>query len=188
MKKSKKITIAVISIILFFLIAVGVYGYFTYQAEKENLIILGYNEVEINEIYNPLIKIEIEPGKTARFTKQPWVTNTSNVECYVRVKTKVSDSRIEKDLRIDYDSSTDINDNSKKWYYNENDGYYYYKEVLEPNGGRTSDLFTYVEILDTVEQERLSDGFDIFVYAESVQTIENKSMQEVWNYFKAQNN
>ena len=177
MKKSKKIFIIIIVLLILVLAGAGIYAYFTYNTGKENNVILGYNKISLDEEYDPPLKME----KGISFTKKPYVTNKGNVDCYVRVKSKVSDSRVEKDITIDYNSSQDINDTSKEWYYNVQDGYYYYKNELKP-GEKTEDLFTTVEISETAD-DLILDGFDIYLYAESVQTVKDKTMSEVWNYF-----
>lgn len=169
MKKNKKIIIASCIIILIIAIASGIYAYFTYRASAENTIVLGYNKIALNENYEPPLTME----KGISFKKEPYVTNTGNVDCYVRVKSVVSDSRVEADLSIDY--------NNEDYEYNSEDGYWYYKNVLKP-GESTEKLFTTVSIAEDAD-DLILDGFDIYVYAESVQTIEGKSMEEVWNYF-----
>ena len=163
MKKKKKVIISIV--IIAFIMA----GYFTYRESKKNTIVLGYNNIVLNENYLPPLKIE----KGISFTKEPYVTNTGNVECYVRVKSVVSDSRVEAGISIDY--------NTNDFEYNTEDGYWYYKKILKP-GESSEKLFTKVSI-STDADDLVLDGFDIFVYAESVQTIDGKSMNEVWNYF-----
>ena len=169
MKKKKKVIISIV-IIAFIMAACAVtYGYFTYRESKNNTIVLGYNNIALNENYFPPLKIE----KGISFTKEPYVTNTGNVECYVRVKSVVSDSRVEAGISIDY--------NTNDFEYNTEDGYWYYKKILKP-GESSEKLFTKVSISADAD-DLVLDGFDIFVYAESVQTIDGKSMNEVWNYF-----
>ena len=181
MKKSKKVIIMFVILLLALTIGTSIYGYFTYRASKENTIILGYNKIELNEEYTPPLnmKEELEQGREVSYTKKPYVTNTGSVDCYVRVKAEISDSRVKEYVTIDYNSSEEINDNSADWYYK--DGYYYYKEVLKP-GEDTEPLFTTVTIAGDADNIVL-EGFDIYVYAESVQTVENEDMMEVWNYF-----
>ena len=180
MKKTKKIVTISIIILLVFTLGTCIYGYYTYyKASIENTIVLGYNKIVLNENYIPPLKME--PGVS--FTKEPYVTNAGNVDCYVRVRIEVSDSRVEKDLTIDYNSSEDFNSESADWY--KKDGWYYYKKILKP-GEDTKSLFKTVTISDTAD-ELILDGFDIYVYSESVQTVKDKSMMEVWEYFNGSN-
>ena len=188
LKNRKRIIIIFIVIIIIFILgAVGVYAYFTATAHRSNQISLGYNTVEIEEEYIPPVKME--PG--IEFVKKPRVVNTGNVDCYVRVKVLVSDSRVEDWLEINY--------NKTDFYYNKEDKYYYYNKVLKTNE-KTPYLFEKVKILPENKEEekfideRVLEGFDIYVYAESVQTIDsiendnsksfNQKRDEIWNYFK----
>lgn len=170
MRKTSKILIAIIIGMLIILISTGIYAYFTFQASVKDTIILGYNEVVVNQIYEP----PQEYTKGLEITKEPYVTNVGNVDCYVRVKSVVSDSRIEQDLIIDYN-------NSEKFVYNSEDEYYYYTDVLHP-GESTEKLFTKVTIKPDAD-DLVLEGFDILIYAESVQTVDGKTMSEVWSYF-----
>lgn len=170
MKKTKRILISLIIITFIMIIGVFTYSYFTHKAVVQNNINLGYNKIQLNENYIPPLSIE----KGISYTKEPYVTNTGNVDCYVRIKSVVSDSRVAKYLTIDY--------NTTDYTYNADDGYWYYNKVLVA-GDRTESLFTTVSIAEDADDIVL-DGFDIYVYAESVQTVEGKSMEEVWNYFK----
>ena len=169
MKNKKKVKIVIIVAILIIFMSLGVYGYFIYKKSVTNNMVLGYNDIEVNEKYQPPLKIE----KGTSFQKEPTVTNNGNVDCYVRIKSLVSDSRVGEYLSINYD---EVNYN-----YNKDDGYYYYKKVLKP-GETTEPLFTTVEISKEASDDVLN-GFEIYVYAESVQTVEGMNMEEVWNYF-----
>ncbi len=169
MKNKNKIKIVIIVAIIIIFMSLGVYGYFIYKKSVTNNMVLGYNDIEVNEKYQPPLKIE----KGTSFQKEPTVTNNGNVDCYVRVKSLVSDSRVEDGLSIDYDK--------ENYKYNEEDGYYYYQKVLKP-GDTTEPLFTTVEILEKASDDVLN-GFEIYVYAESVQTVKDMNMEQVWNYF-----
>ena len=168
--KSKKSYIVLISIIIFTIaITATVYAYFTHKTSVTNNINLGYNKITLNENYIPPLSIE----KGISYKKEPYVTNTGNVDCYVRIKSVVSDSRVEEHLTIDY--------NTTDYTYNADDGYWYYNKVLAV-GDRSESLFTTVSIAEDADDIVL-DGFDIYVYAESVQTVEGKSMEETWGNF-----
>ena len=179
MKRTKKIITISIIMLLGLTLGSGIYAYYTYKASMENTIVLGYNKIALNENYIPPLKME----KGVSFTKEPYVTNNGNVDCYVRVKSEISDSRVEKDLTIEYNSSEDFNDETVDWY--KKDGYYYYKKALK-SGKSTESLFTTVKISETAD-DLVLEGFDIYVYAESVQTVKDKSMMEVWEYFDEAN-
>ena len=107
------------------------------------------------------------------YKKEPTVKNIGNIDCYVRVKSLLPDSRVESEITIDYN----LND----YTYNDIDKYYYYNKILKP-GETSKPLFTSVTIHSDAKDIVL-DNFDIYIYAESVQTIENKNMIDVWNHF-----
>lgn len=171
MKKIVKIFVIVLTIcaVLIFL-GSGLYAYFTYQASVKDIVTLGYNEIAINENYEPPVTMQ----KGIEYTKEPYVTNVGNIDCYVRIKPVLSDSRLQNDITLNYNSSGDF-------VYNNQDGYYYYYKALKP-GESTSMLFTKVQISQDVD-ETLLEGFDIYIFAESIQTVDGKEMSEVWNTF-----
>lgn len=168
--KSKKSYMVLICIFICAIaITTTVYAYFTHKAVVTNNINLGYNKITLNENYIPPISME----KGISFTKEPYLTNIGNVDCYVRIKSVISDSRVADYLNINY--------NTTDYTYNANDGYWYYNKILAV-GGKSESLFTTVSIAEDADDIVL-DGFDIYVYAESVQTVEGKNMEETWNYF-----
>ena len=118
-KKSVKVTskkkVAIIMLIILLIIAstVVVYAYFTSRASVKNTIVLGYNKIQVNENYVPPLSMD----KGISFTKEPYVTNTGTVDCYVRVKSVISDSRVADHITIDY--------NTTDFTYNADDGYWY---------------------------------------------------------------
>ena len=163
--KKTKIIIPIV-IILTLMTAGIVYACYTANAGKVNNIKLGYNKIELLEKYNPPIEMQ----KGISFEKEPYVLNSGNVDCYVRIKSAISDSRVADFLTIDY--------NTTDYTYDETTGYWYYNDPIEP-GEQTSSLFTTVTIAEDAD-DIILDGFDIYVYAESVQTVAGKTMQELW--------
>lgn len=177
--KGKKSKLLIIKLVLLFIIValiiianLGIYGYFTSNKLKTNNINLGYNKIQVNENYVPPLRME----KGISYKKEPYVTNVGNVDCYVRAKSVVSDSRVEPFLEIDYDYD------EVHYVYNAEDGYWYYKEPLKENDS-TVPLFTKVTIKPEADDIVL-DGFDIYVYAESVQVVDGMTMEDTWDYFK----
>lgn len=167
MKKNKKIVITCLTAMILAISSVVTYAYFTAKTQKTNNIILGYNKIELKENYIPPLMMD----KGISFVKEPYVQNTGDVDCYVRLKSVVSDSRIEEYLTINY--------NDEDFTYNEQDGYWYYNKAINP-GEVTEKLFTTVSIAQNADDIVL-DGFDIYVYAESIQTVGGKTMNEVWS-------
>lgn len=159
-------TISIMTILMLTAVTTGVYAYFVHKKSTVNQINLAYNKITVNENYTPPLNIQ----KGLTFTKEPYITNIGTVDCYVRIKSVVSDSRVEKYLTIDY--------NTTDYTYNAEDGYWYYKTALKP-GEKSKSLFTTVKIAEDADDIVL-DGFDIYVYAESIQTVEGKTMEEMW--------
>ena len=87
MKKIYKITVIVCIIAAILLISTVIYAYYTNKKSIENKILLGYNEIEIVENYEPTIKIK--KGKS--FKKEICVKNNGNIDCYIRIKPIISD-------------------------------------------------------------------------------------------------
>jgi hypothetical protein len=165
--KSKKGFVIVCVLLLVFIGATVVYAYYTARKQVENDITLGYCDIALNENYTPPLTM----AKGIEFQKEPYATNIGNVDCYVRAKSVVSDSRVTDSLTIDYDTAN--------WTYNDEDGYWYYKKAIKP-GEQTEHLFSKVVIAEDAP-DIILDGFDIYVYAESIQTIDGKTMMQVWN-------
>ena len=152
----------------------GVLAYLTSTDTADNTITVGSNEVEIVEEFDP--PDEILPNTS--FHKDVKAKNTGDAPCYIRVKVKFTD------MDIGQYCTLDIN---KKWELHD-DGFYYYPDLVEPDGV-TESLFTTVEIGDAPD-EAIKD-FDIIVYAESVQIIgdTDAGYDETWeNYQKNKGN
>ena len=181
-KKNKSKLIALV-ILLLMAISMTVYAYFTGRKTVTNSIYLGYNDIEVKENYEPPLKLEA--GTT--FTKEPYVLNAGNVACYVRIKCVISDSRIGKYLKIYYDDKKQEGDHepeegdepryNEEFEYNPEDGYWYYKHVLNPNE-QTPPLFNTVKIADDAD-ETVQNGFDIYVYAESIQAVGDDATEDI---------
>ena len=166
MMKKKIIIGLIIAVVIALAGSAAVYAYLVTTSQKTNNITLGYNKIALEEDYTPPLTM----AKGISYEKKPYVRNTGNVDCYVRVRCEISDSRVADALTIDY--------NTTNWT-KEADGYWYYNEVLEP-GEVTEPLFTTVTI-SSEAPDLVLDGYDIFVYAESVQTVEGQTADQIWN-------
>lgn len=168
MKKKK-----VWSLIGLFMLACAVsgmtYAYLIDADYGHNKVKTGTVEAEIEETYDPPEKLE--PGIS--FSKEPWVKNTGNSPCYVRLQALFSDSRAEEFSTLEELNTTEWTDGE--------DGYYYYTELLEP-GKRTPSLFTGVTI-GSVDPSELVE-FEILLYAEAVQPGPGiVDYQEAWESY-----
>lgn len=154
MHKKKIFLITIVSFLILACSFGTTYAYLHVKQQAVNKFTVGENVIELHEDYKPPEKLE--PG--IDFKKEPYVENTGNVPCFVRMRADFSDSKAEK-----FCEALNIDTNWKK----NTDGYYYYKHLLEPNM-RTESLFTTVKIKDTSSISDMID-FDILIYAESCQ-------------------
>lgn len=153
----KRILLIVIACFLMLGASFGItYAYLISDDTEINAFTAGETVIEVKEKYDP--PAVLEPG--AIITKKPWVENTGNLPCFVRMRADFSDSRAK-----EFCEPLDINE--VDWEYNSADGYYYYNKPLMP-GTETSALFTQVIIKADSEFEDMID-FDILVYAEACQ-------------------
>lgn len=169
MKKIYKIAVIFCIIVAILLISTVINAYYTSKKYIEKEVIFGYNEIEIIENFEPQVKLE----KGQSLKREICIKNSGNVDCYIRVKPIISDSRVLDSINLNY--------NLIDFSYNKNDGYYYYNEKLSP-GNNTTPIFTTISISENAEDFVL-EGFEIYTCAEAVQTIQNKSMADVWSYF-----
>lgn len=163
----KKIIIAALVCILVCASSFGVtYAYLIANDSAKNVFIVGETEIDIVEEYTPPEKLT--PGIT--FTKKPFITNTGNLPCYVRMRADFSSSTAK-----EFCEPLDID--IQNWEYNPTDGYYYYKKLIKP-GETTTPLFTSV----TLKEDKPGGGkytdadmvnFDILIYGEASQHIDH---------------
>lgn len=145
------------------------YAYLISSDYELNEFIVGENKIEVTEDFQPPSTL---PENPEPFTKKPWVVNTGNLPCYVRMRADVSDDSAECDFY--YNENKGYNNND--WYYNENDGYYYYTKILEA-GSETQALFDKV-----MSGKAAPIDFDILIYAESITAKdEYENYQKAWN-------
>lgn len=128
-------------------------AYFCDTELAENKITVGINEIEGREEFpDP----EIEPGK--KMTKEVKFLNTGTVPCKVRARVL---------FNLDGESKMfQAVINTKDWEL-QDDGYYYYKEIVAP-GEETSLFLEAVQIAEDADVSQL-EGLEAYVYAESIQ-------------------
>lgn len=161
------------------------YAYLIAKDNAANTFTVGETEIEVSEEYTPPEKLT--PGIS--FTKKPRITNTGNLPCYVRMRADFSSS-----IAKEFCEPLDID--TENWEYNSEDGYYYYKYLLNP-GEETFPLFTTVTIKTFKDDEKTElyteadmTDFDILIYGEAAQhknhegACEANEYQTVWtDYF-----
>lgn len=153
----KRILLIVVACFIMLGASFGItYAYLISDDTEINAFTAGETVIEVEEDYTPPEKLE--PGTA--INKKPWVENTGNLPCFVRMRADFSDSRAEA-----FCESLDIN--TGYWEYNSSDGYYYYKKLLMP-GEKTEYLFTQIVIKKDSDLQDMID-FDVLVYAEARQ-------------------
>lgn len=164
--RKKKIFLIIIASFAILVCSFGAtYAYLHVKKQTVNEFTVGENIIELHEDYKPPEKLE--PGIS--FTKKPYVENTGNVPCFVRMRADFSNSKAEEFCDIDF--------NTTDWEKNDTDGYYYYKHLLNPKE-KTESLFKTVKIKkvkDDGSDYTANDmvDFDILIYAESCQHKEH---------------
>ena len=165
------------------LICIGIGSTMAYlsDADKvENSFKIGTNKIEIVEDFEPPAKLE----PNIEFKKDVSIKNVGSGDTFVRIKAVFTDSDMEKYCTVDFNSSEDKNDKSVDYWYNTEDGYYYYKENLKI-GDSSPSLFTKVA-LGNIPVEEIKD-FDILVYVESYQSAGFDNYNDAWDYYQRNN-
>lgn len=140
------------------------------KGDTVNIITIGSVRAQIVEEYVQGQKLY--PG--SEVNKKVQVTNTGNVDSVIRVKISKAwgDSRDENgNLIINNDLPTDnilIDFDTENWYYNEEDGYFYYKSVLLPEQ-TTLPLFEGFTVNKDSGNIYKNKEADIIVHMESIQ-------------------
>lgn len=171
--KNKKLISMVVAIALVAVIGVGAtLAYFTDKEETTNVITMGHVDIDLDEPNyegddNNEVK-DIEPGQ--KITKDPTITVAEgSQDAYVRATIaygNLTDAQIA-DLAIE------INDG---WYFNEEDGYYYFNAKLA--AGESATLFDKVVIPETWGNDEADLSFTITVNAEAIQA---DNFEPTWN-------
>lgn len=149
--------LAVVVLLAGILAAAGMIAYLADGDRHRNPFSIGYNKITPEEEFE-----DPEPGK--KTVKKPCAVNTGTVDCYVRAKVYLTDSRAEEYI---------------SWYYNENDGmntqdwiegadgWLYYKAPLAVQE-ESSPLFTHIKLEKEIPEEILE--FSVDVVFESAQS------------------
>lgn len=130
-------------------------------------------------------EIEENPQEGTEANKEPYVTNTGSSPVYIRAKAVVvtqegSPVAVSNDqVKFEYNTST--------WTENpDEDGYYYYKQILQPRKSaveefpKTDALFTGLTVDPTVSEDAL---FSVVVYHESVLAPSGENVK--WDFEQA---
>lgn len=158
----------VLLFVLLAVIAAAVSAYLADGDRKENHFSVGNNKIIVDETYEP-----VEPG--SKTVKKPQAENTGSVECYVRGRIILSNSRAAEFMDYYMDGSSGMN--TEDWREGE-DGWFYYQKILN-TGEKTSPLFTHIRLKENIP-DVLKD-FTIDVIFESVQSEGFEDVREAFD-------
>lgn len=144
----------------------GTSAYLTAHLEILNRLTVGWNDTVTEEEFPT--PTPVPPGESV--VKKVRIKNTGPVPCYIRASLLVSEGTV-----------TLEGMDTEHWA-DGKDGYYYYKDVVQP-GGSTEELFTAV----SVGQAPVGDTVTVTVYEESVQAFHGsgayKTYKEAWEHY-----
>lgn len=158
MMKRKLFVVMSVCLLLGIFAIGGTLAWLTDEDQATNAITIGNVTIDVREDnWDPQEGLSIYPGKITK--KDPIVYNTGENPAYVRVKVMYP-SIYGEFLEFDFDN---VN-----WF--KVGDYYYYKQVVSPNGSTTA-LFSQFEFLDTFIEPAVGQevAFNIDVYAEAIQ-------------------
>lgn len=170
-----KTIIAIISILAVIGVS-GIIAYFTDTATVTNHASMGIVDIDLKEymIDENGRKVEWEdktnilPGEV--ISKIPEINCVDGaVDCYIRAKVEISCK--DEDLANSAEMLTldNLNVNEEKWYYCEQDGYFYYKTILTDES-EPVELFSEVTIPATLDNSWSLEEISIDVTAEAIQS------------------
>lgn len=182
--KEKRRRLVVIGLIALALLMIG--GTLAaWYAESPSIHVINTGRLtgEIVEVYNP--PAQVNPGMTVE--KRVNVKNTGGVDMLVRVSVeKIWGDKNNVDgsgnVIPDPALSTDnihIVMNTSKWWYNQSDGYYYYKGIVKPGQTTVEPLFTEFTVDKSTGNEYKNKRADIIVTMECIQYAGN-AVQAEW--------
>lgn len=188
-KITKKTALCIILTIIFIFSGIQTaFALETVVGDNENKVNKGNIRGRIEEIYER--PENLMPGDTV--PKIVNVRNTGDYDSVIRleIEKKWGDARDENGKLIVNDSlSSDnilINYNDNKWVYDEDDGYFYYKDYLEPNELTSEPIFEEFTIDgETTGNEYANKEADIIINMECVQatgdgiSIWDKTLEEL---------
>ena len=158
--KYRKLVAAAAVVFAVATVILGIGSMMAYLADGDkavNAFSIGSNTIVPDEPFDP-----VEPGK--KTVKEPKAENTGTVECYVRAKVLLSDSRA--DGYITYYTSSTEGFNTKAWR-EDTDGWMYYSDPVSP-GEKTPPVFTHIKLKQDIPDSIKDTAIDVIF--ESVQS------------------
>lgn len=174
---SKKTKIIIVCISLLAIIGVArVIAYFTDTATVTNHVKMGIVDIELKEytIDESGNKVEwkdakaVLPGET--LSKIPEISCVQGAaDCYIRAKIEITSKDENLMNNAEMITLDNLNIDTDKWYYCEEDGYFYYKEILTDES-ESATLFTEVSIPGEWDNIWSLEELFIDITAESIQS------------------
>ena len=161
----------------------GTAAYLSASDQKVNTLAVGHVTTEIEENFPDPTPTPVEENPS--YIKEIWAGNFSggergfHADCYVRMALSYSNYDVGKGVEL-------LGLDTVNWLYNNEDGYYYYRNVVT-EGEKTTPLCSGFRIdsskIDDTYKDSITD-FEINVYEESVQAEGFSDFESAWNYFK----
>lgn len=152
---SKKKIVVILSVLLSLTAIGGTYAYITKVGKSTSSTSIGSNEIQVQ---NDILNVDFVKGYQGEGFNA--YKNTGKVDCYIRATVSLNDTRLS--------SFINCTINTDDWVLNE-DGYYYYKDIV-PVGLETTPLIKTVEVADNGVADSTLKDIGIIVYTESVQS------------------
>lgn len=173
--KKKYLPVVICLVVVICFCAVNVYADWFSDGTAVNVISTASVKGSIKEVYETAQNVM--PGATVTKTVNVSNTGTANMIARVKIDKVWGYSRDESgNLIVNEELSTDniiIVCDTENWYYCENDGYYYYKDVLSPNQTTETPLFKEFTISPYTGNEYKNMEADIRVKLECIQAANN---------------
>lgn len=168
--KKKRLWMAVAIGIFALALMGGTLAYWVAEGPAVPIINTGSLDGELREVYDPPNKVY--PGIS--IDKVVNVENTGDVDLIVRIRlektwgsSRGEDGKVIQEEKLSTDN-IEIATDTEYWMYGD-DGYYYYKGILEPGQTTLKPLFEAFEVSDTTDNEYKNKLADIVVSLECLQ-------------------
>jgi len=147
----------------------------TRNSVVDNTFVVGSVETEV-------VEQNFKLATDTTITKNPQVKNVGKNPCYIRARINFSPA----------DEGITVSNIGENWVYNENDGFYYYTQIVDVNG-LTNPIFTTVNIpvgwISSGKATEEFKDFDVIVYQEAVQTqvYDTTEYAAIWKMYDDKN-
>ena len=154
----------------------GIVAYFTDTVEVKNHLTMGIVDIDLkeytlnedNEKVEWSDKVDIVPGEV--ISKIPEINVVSgSVDCYIRAKVEINCRDSELQEKSEMLKLENLNVDEEKWFYCEEDGYFYYKTILTDKSDPVV-LFSEVEIPADLDNVWSLEEFTIDVSVDAIQS------------------